>query len=319
MNGVVAAVFKMKIVSFNFYRILLNAMAIQGMISVNKNQRNAVMKKILRYVSFMAAVAILMSTCMVAFAREKKDDLPTAGNCAITVEGEKLTVSGSYTATTSYSIKDNAVTFSVDGTGLVLTCLTPGGNVKTIRLGKHIYAFTVSGTLDSLTLSEQLDYHYTVTVDAAVDQLTAYGDVRLLLAGETAVNTLTLESDKAVITAESGVEIQHTNRALDSDTYLTVAIRDYRANTAAASYDSATGVLSLQADRPGCTVNDALKDVVFSVRRVHGDLAVAGQWYWPNLDGGAAASGRYLYRFAPSQGAGTQELTIEFAAVDSAS
>lgn len=272
------------------------------------------MKNSLRYVSFTAAAIVLMSTCMVAYAKEKKADLPAAANCAITVEGDRLTVSGSYTATTSYTIKDKSVAFAVDSTGLALTYPTQSG-VKTIRLGKRINAFNVSGTLDALTLADTLDYHYTVTVDASVNQLTANGDVKLLLTGETAIDTLTLANDKAVVTAENEVEIQNTNRALNSETYLTVAIRDYRANTAAASYDSATGVLSLQANRPGCTVTDALKDVVLTVRQAHGDLAVSGRWYWPNLDGGAMDSGRYLYRFAATDGIyGGEALIVDFTA-----
>lgn len=277
------------------------------------------MRNSLRYASFAAAVVVLMSTSMVAFAKEKKDDLLTAANCAIAVEGDKLTVSGSYTATTSYTIKDKAVIFAVDGAGLALTYPTQSG-VKTIRLGKRINAFSVSGTLDALTLADTLDYHYTVTVDASVSQLTANGDVNLLLTGETAIDTLTLANDKAVVTAESAVEIQNTNRALNSETYLTVAIRDYRANTSAASYDSATGILSLKANRVGCTVTDALKDVVPTVRQAHGDLAVSGRWYWPNLDGGVTDSGRYLYRFAPTtQGQSIQALTVVFTAAEGVS
>lgn len=277
------------------------------------------MKNILRYVSFAAAAVILISTCMVAFAKEKKDDLPTAANCAIAVEGDKLTVSGSYIATTSYTIKDKAVTFAVDSTGLVLTYPAQNG-IKTIRFGKRINAFSVSGTLDALTLADTLDYHYTVTVDASVNQLTANGDVKLLLTGETTIDTLTLANDKAVVTAESGVRIQNTNRALNSESYLSVAIRDYRANTTAASYDSAAGVLSLKANRVGCTVTDALKDVVLTVRQTHDDLAVSGRWYWPNLDGSAMDSGHYLYRFAPTaQGEGVQKLTVAFTAAESAS
>lgn len=288
------------------------------MINANKDQRNAVMKNLLRYVSFVAATAILISCCTVAFAREERDpdDLPTTINCDIVVQSDSLTVSGSYLATTSYAIQDKNLSFAIDNTGLVLTYLTPGNNVKTIRLGKRVYAFTVSGTLNSLTLDDTLDYHYTVTVDAAIDQLTANGDVKLLLAGTAAVNALTLENDKAVVTAESGAKVQSTNRALDSETYLAVAIRDYRVNTSAASYDSTTGVLSLQANRPGCTVSDALKDVVLTVRQVHGDLAVAGKWYWPNLDGGTTTSGRYLCRFAANDSAyGGKELIIDFVAI----
>ncbi len=278
------------------------------------------MKNVFRYVSFAAAAIVLMSTCMVAFARDNKDDLPVSANCAIAVEGDKLTVSGSYAATASYTIKDKAVTFAVDGTGLILTYPAQGGNIKTIRLGKRIHAFNVSGTFDALTLDDTLDYHYTVTVDATVGQLTANGDVKLLLTGETAIDTLMLANDKAVVTAESEVKIKSTNRAPDSETYLSVAVRDYRANTSAASYDSATGVLSLTANRAGCTVTDALKDVVMTVRQAHGDLAVAGRWYWPNLDGGATDSGRYLYRFAPTaQGKGVQELTVAFTKAESMS
>ncbi len=277
------------------------------------------MKKIVRSVSFVAAVVFLMSASTVAFAREKKDDLPTAANCAIAVEGDKLTVSGSYAATTSYTIKDKAVTFAVDSTGLVLTYPTQN-SVKTIRLGKRIDAFAVSGTLDALTLDSTLDYHYTVTVDATVGQLTADGDVKLQLTGETAIETLALASDKAVVTAESGVKIQNTNRALDSETRLSVTVRDYRANTSFASYDSATGVLTLTAGRADCTVTDALKDVVLTVRQAHDGLAVAGRWYWPGLDGGATDNGRYLYRFAPTaQGKGVQELTVAFTAAENAS
>ena len=273
------------------------------------------MKKLLRYASFLVAAIVLLSASMVVFAKEKKDDLPTEANCVVNIEGDKLTISGSNTATTHYAIKDKALTFAVDSTGLVLTYPTQGDSIKTVRLGKQIYAFNVSGALDSLTLEDTLDYHYSVTVDAAVDQLTAKGDVT----GSTAINTLTLVNDKAVVTAESGASILNTNRALNSETYLTVAVRDYRTNTSAASYDSASGILSLQANKAGCTVADALKDVILNVRQVHGDLAVVGQWCWPNLDGNATASGRYLYRFTPTQGAGTQELTIAFTEAESAS
>lgn len=277
------------------------------------------MKKMMRYVSFVAVAAVLMSTCMVALAKEKKDDLPTAGNCMITVEGEKLTVSGSYTATASYTIKDKAVSFAVDSTGLVLSYPTRNNEVKTIRLGKRIYAFTISGALDSLTLADTLDYHYNVTVGATLDQLAANGDVKLTLAEAAEINTLTVANDKATVTAESGAKIQNTNRAPDSETYLSVAVREYRANTAAVSYDSATGVLSLQANQDGCTVEDALKDVVLTVKQTNNDAVVAGRWYWPKLDGGATAGGRYLYRFTPTQGTGIHELTVEFVAVESAS
>lgn len=273
------------------------------------------MKNIFRYISFVTVAAVLMSAGTVAFAKEKKDDLPIAVNCAVAVEGDKLTVSGSNVMTTSYAIKDKSVTLSADSAGLILTYPTPGGNVKTIRLGKQINAFSVSGALDALTLAESLDYHYTVTVDAAIGALTANGDVKLLLTGETAVDILTLLNDKAVVTAENGVEAKTTNRATDSETYLTVAVRDYRANTAAAAYDNATGVLSLQAGQTGCTITDALKDVLLTVRRAHGDLAVPGQWYWPSRDGSATASGRYLYRFSATGSAyDGKELIIDFTA-----
>ncbi|MDF3004758.1 MAG: hypothetical protein K0S22_1230 [Oscillospiraceae bacterium] len=277
------------------------------------------MKNVIRYVSFMVAAAVLMSNCMMVFAKDKKDDLPTTANCTITVEDEKLTVSGSYTATTSYTIKDKDVALAVDSIGLVLTYPTQSDNVKTIRLGKRIYAFTISGTLDSLTLADTLDYHYNVTVNAIVDRLTVNGDVKLTLPEAAEINTLTVANDKAVVMAESDAKIQNTNRAVDSETYLSVALRDYPFNVSTASYDNATGVLSLQVKQTGCTIDDALKDVVLSVRRVHGDQTVAGQWYWPNLDGGTTASGRFLYRFTPTQGAGTQELVVELDALESAS
>lgn len=277
------------------------------------------MKNVIRCVSFMVAATILMSTCMTTFAKDKKDDLPTTANCTITIEDEKLTVSGTYTATTSYTIKDKAVSLAVDSTGVVLTYPSQSDSVKTIRLGKRIYAFTISGALDSLTLADTLDYHYNVTVDANIDRLTVNGDVKLTLAETAKINTLTVANDKAIVTAEDGAKIQNTNRAVDSETYLSVALRDYPVNISAASYDNATSVLALQAKQPGCTIDDALKDVVLSVRRVHGDQAVAGQWYWPNLDGGAATGGRYLYRFAPTQGAGSHELTVAFTAAESAS
>lgn len=272
------------------------------------------MKNIFRYVSFVAAAVVLISTGVVAFAKDKKDDLPVAANCAVAVGGDKLTVSGSDVMTTGYAIKDKSVTFSVDSTGLVLTYPMQGG-VKTVRLGKRIHAFSVSGALDALTLAESLDYHYTVTVDAAVGQLTANGDVKLLLVGETVIDTLTLLDDKAVVTTENGVEIKNTSRATDSETYLTVAMRDHRINTSAVAYDDVTGALSLQAGWAGCTVADALKDVVLTVRRAHGDLAVPGQWYWPSLDGSATASGRYLYRFSATDSAyDGKELMIDFTA-----
>ncbi|WMJ83099.1 hypothetical protein ACS3UN_00205 [Oscillospiraceae bacterium LTW-04] len=277
------------------------------------------MKNIMRYVLFMVAAAVLMSTCMVAFAKEKKDDLPTSANCTITIEGENLTVSGSYMATNSYAIKDKTVSFAVDRSGLVLTYPAQSNSVKTIRLGKRTNAFTVSGALDSLTLADTLDYHYYVTIDAAVNQLTTNGDVKLTLAEATEINTLTVANDKAIVTAQSGAIVQNTNQALDSETYLSAVVREYRTNIASASYDSTTGVLSLQADQSGCTVDDALKDVVLTVKKAKNDAAVAGQWYWPNLDGGATASGRYLYRFAPTQGAGTQELIVTFSKVEHAS
>lgn len=276
------------------------------------------MKNVMRCVSFLVAI-VLMSTSMVAFAKDKKDDLPTSANCTITVKDEKLTVSGSYTATTSYTIKDKAVSLTVDSTGLVLSYLTQSDSVKTIHLGKRIYAFTISGALDSLTLADTLDYHYKVTIDASVDQLTTNGDVQLTLSETSVINSLTIANDKATVTAESGAKIQNANRALDSETYLSVTLRDYPANVSTASYDNATGMLALQVKQPGCTVDDALKDVILSVRRVHDDQAVAGQWYWANLDGGATTSGRYLYRFAPTQGAGTQELMVELDALESAS
>lgn len=276
------------------------------------------MKNVMRCVSFLVAI-VLMSTSMVAFAKDKKDDLPTSANCTITVKDEKLTVSGSYTATTSYTIKDKAVSLTVDSTGLVLSYPTQSDSVKTIHLGKRIYAFTISGALDSLTLADTLDYHYKVTIDASVDQLTTNGDVQLTLSETSVINSLTIANDKATVTAESGAKIQNANRALDSETYLSVTLRDYPANVSTASYDNATGMLALQVKQPGCTVDDALKDVNLSVRRVHDDQAVAGQWYWANLDGGAMTSGRYLYRFAPTQGAGSHELTVAFTAAERAS
>ena len=276
------------------------------------------MKNVMRWVSFVVAV-VLMSTSMVAFAKDKKDDLPTAANCTITVKDEKLTVSGSYTATTSYTIKDEAVSLTVDSSGLVLTYPTQSDSVKTIRLGKRIYAFTISGVLDSLTLADTLDYYYNVTVDAIVDRLTVNGDVKLTLAETAEIKTLTVANDKAVVMAESGAKIQNTNRAPDSETYLSVAVREFCTYISSASYDRATGVLSLQASRSDCTVEDALKDVVLAVKQTNNDAAVTGRWYWPNLNGGATTSGRYLYRFTPTQGAGTQELVVAFTAAESAS
>lgn len=276
------------------------------------------MKNILRCASFAAAAVMLISTCTVALAKNRKDDdLPVTNHCAVAVEGDKLTVSGSHIMTTSYAIKDKSLTFAVDDAGLLLTYPTTGGSVKTIRLGKRIHAFNLSGALDALTLAESLDYHYTVTVDATVGELTANGDLKLRLTGETIIDTLVLADDQAVVTAESGVEIKSANRAPNFETYLTVAIRDYRANTAAAWYDDATGVLSLQAGQAGGTVSDALKDVVLTVRRTHGDLAVPGQWNWPYLDGNATASGQYLYRFSPTDGAhGGKVLVVNFVAFD---
>lgn len=276
------------------------------------------MKNVMRSVSFVMAI-VLMSTSMVAFAKDKKDDLPTTANCAITVKDDKLTISGSYTATTSYTIKESGVSLAVDSTGLVLTYPTQSDNVKTIHLGKRIYAFTISGALDSLSLADTLDYHYKVTIDASVDQLITNGDVQLLLTENSVINSLTIANDKATVTAENGAKILNTNRVPDSETYLSVAVREYPTNISSASYDSATGVLSLQVSRSGCTVDDALKDVILSVRRVHSDQAVAGQWYWPNLNGGAMTSGRYLYRFARTQGAGTQELVVELDVLERAS
>lgn len=275
------------------------------------------MKNIRRFAAFAVVATVLMSTCLVAFAKDREDDLPTAANCTITVGDETMTVSGTYTATTSYAITDKELDFALDSTGLMLNYTTPGGNAKTIRLGKQVYAFTVSGALDSLTLSDTLDYHYAVTVDAKIGQMTAKGDVNLTLTGSSAIGTLTIESDKAVVTAESGAEIQATNRALDSDTYLAVAARSYLANTDQASYDKATGVLTLQAAQSGCTVKEALKDVVLTVRKKHGDLAVSGQWYWPNLDDSSTSSGRYLYRFTPTEGSSTHQLTVVFTAAES--
>lgn len=275
------------------------------------------MKNVMRCVSFLVAV-VLMSTSMVAFAKDKKDDLPASANCTIMVKDEKLTVSGSYTATTSYTIKDKAVSLAVDSAGLVLTYPTQN-SIKTIRLGKRIYVFTLSGALDSLTLADTLDYHYKVTIDASVDQLTTNGDVQLTLSENSVINSLTIANEKATVTAESGAKIQNTNRALDSETYLSVTLRDYPVNVSTASYNNATGVLSLQVKQPGCTVDDALKDVILSVRRVHDDQAVSGQWYWLNLDGGATTSGRYRYCFSPTQGAGTHEIAVAFAALESKS
>lgn len=275
------------------------------------------MKSIRRFAAFAVAATILMSTCLVAFAKDREDDLPTAANCAINVAGEALTVSETYTATASYAIKDKDLAFSVDSTGLVLSYTTPGGNAKTIRLGKRIYAFTVSGALNSLTLSDTLDYHYAVTVEAAVEQLTAEGDVKLMLTDSSSIGMLAIKDDKAMVTAESDAEIHNTNRALDSETYLTVAVRDYRVNTTQATYDDATGVLTLQAAQAGCTVSEALKDVVLTVKQTHADLAVAGAWYWPQFNGNATASGRYIYRFSATDGAHDgKEVIISFTAFD---
>ncbi|KAF5039687.1 hypothetical protein DSECCO2_541260 [anaerobic digester metagenome] len=275
------------------------------------------MKKIMRCASLIVAVTVFFSTSMVAFARDKRDDLPTPANCAIDIQGTILTLSGSYTATARHTIKDKAVTLAVDNTGLVLSYPAQGDGVKTVRLGKRINMLTISGMLDALTIADTMDYHYTVNVDAAIGALTINGDVKLLLSGDTAVETLTISDSGAVVAAESGAAIQNTNRVPDSQTYLSLTLRDNRRYTTQASYDGGTGVLSLRAKQAGCTVSDALKDVLLVVKQVNNNFSVPGSWSWPKLDGGAVESGSYLYRFSASDGVheGAQ-LIIAFTAFD---
>lgn len=260
-------------------------------------KKGYVMKRILRYTSLIITVAIIITTCSVVFARDKHDELPTTVNCEIKVDEDTISISGGSKATTTYTLKDTAVTFLVDSAGLVLSFPTQGGNTKDVRLGKLIKEFTVSGKLNSLAITDTLDYHYTINVDATVNDFTVGGDTKVVLSENTSVNVMDIYNEDALVYLEGGAEVRVTNKAPDSDTYLNVAIRSYKVNIVGAFYDENANVLTLPAKENGCTIYDAMKDVLLTVKQSNDNSSVPGRWSWPNLDGGATESGRYIYRF----------------------
>lgn len=263
------------------------------------------MKMLRRMICLLLAVAAAASMCVASFAitdwRDKRYiALPGDVSYELNVEGGKLTLLSNLKTPKEYATKDSALALRVDDYGLVLSFTTSGGSYKEVVLGKDVKLFSVTGTLNSLALTDTVDYHYTVEVDAMVNELTVTGDCTVKLSENTGVNKLGIHNSEAEVSYAPGAFIADKNVAPVTDVQLDVDIREFNYFTAHASYDKLTNTVTLPATMPGCTVQEAMRDVILRVEEFANVDLVSGRWYWPNLNGGSTESGTYIYRFIPT-------------------
>lgn len=260
------------------------------------------MKHFSRALSLALAVIFIMTMGVTAFAKKADGYVSTPNdvNYEINVDGEKLTLLSNRKGPQKFSIKDGKISFRVDDTGLVLSFETKSNNDKDVILGKDVKQFKITGNVAALALTDTLDYKYHAKVEAEVNWLTVMGSCKVSIGENASVNNLGIHNNDAEVVYADGAFIAKENKAPATRTKLEMAIRDYNYYTAHASYDNVEKTVTLPCTMPGCTVKDAMKDVILKVCEVNGGDSVSGRWFWPNLNGGSTESGSYVYRFIPS-------------------
>lgn len=273
------------------------------------------MKNMRRFICFALAVAMLLGMNVVSFAARKNDKyiaLPNDVNCEINVKDGKLTVISNQKTPQSYVTADSKLALRVDKNGMVLSFDTKSGN-KEVILGKDLKQPKFTGSISVLTVNDSVDYHYSLTVEGKVNELTVAGSCNIQLTDTAVVNKLGVHNKDAKVMAADGAKVVSKNEALANSVSLDIEIRDYNTYTAHSEYDALTKTLTLRATNPGCAVKDAVKDASIKVETTRDTDAVSGRWYWPNLDGGSTESGTYIYRFMPTDGRyKSAEITVKF-------
>lgn len=261
------------------------------------------MKATLRCAISAVAVAVVLTTCSTAFAKSQIPDLSDSANYMFLAEDNNITVTSNLSLPTTYRVENTELTLSVDATsGLTAVFKTSGGNEKTVRLGKSVKTIALCGVWQSLKVSDTLDYHYKLNLNAVVENVILDGAAQLVLQEDAVVDSLLANQKDTSVVLEPGSQLNQTNKAADTFVYIDLKTRLHKTKTAEAVYDAKTQELYLTANAVDCSVQDALTDVVISIRQTNDNAAVAGRWYWPQINGGATESGRYVYCFSPSDG-----------------
>ena len=273
------------------------------------------MKKLRFIVCIALAAAMVLSMSVAAFAKKADHFIKVPGEVKyeINVKNNDLTLYSNVKSQQEFTTKDSMLGLRVDDHGLVLSFTTSGNNYKEVILGKDVKTITVSGSLNGLSLDATVDWHYTINVDAKINEFPIGGDCKVNLRAGSAVNKLGIHHKEAEIFADDEARIVSSNKDPLNKLYLDIEIRKYNYYTANSEYDQKTKTLTLRATKAGCTVGDAVKDAVIRVEENNGSDLVSGRWYWPNLNGSSATSGTYAYRFQPTDGKyDSAEITINF-------
>ena len=279
------------------------------------------MKATLRCMISAVAVAVVLTTCSTAFAKSKKPDLSDSSNYVLLAEENNITVTSNLALPTTFRVENTELTLSVDAAGGVTAAFkTSGGNEKIVRLGKSVKTMTLCGIWQSVKVSDALNYRYTLNFNAVVENIIHDGAAKLVLHKDSVVNNLMANQEDASVVLEPGAQLNQSNKTADTFVYIDLRTRLHKTQITEAVYDAKTQQLYLTANAVGCSVQDALSDVVISVRQSNNKAAIAGRWYWPQYNGAATESGRYVYCFSPSDGMHQGvKLVIEFTAYQSQS
>lgn len=253
----------------------------------------------------------------------------TTQNYGVKVSNEKL-----------YLTKDgrNAKTFTLDNTemrlmlstkGNVLIGFTPKSTGKTTNtsIGNGDEA-VVTGSMDTLVVAASLPSTKTVTISGSIRDLTIESAAKVILGKDAAITNLNVTNPNAVVTGQEGSQVkkvstvqgakvtgvntvtsfsnltqQQASQVSANAKYKTYVEMDEKTSnyTKSTSFDGDTIYME---GNTGVTVRQALYDVTLKVYREEDDgddVRVSGTWKFVNAsDANTTASGKYQYRFTPS-------------------
>lgn len=264
------------------------------------------MKMVVRVAAALLAVLLLLSTLSVAFAATSRferehPDLPASKSCTVALDGLLLQVSQPEKSTVSYRLQNAEVTLTTDSRGSVLEFLTAGNSrTQTVKLDKSIKLFTFSGSYDALTLAQNIDYTYTVTMAGAAKLLRVYGDVSLALGSTASVTQLDVRHNEAKLSRVYSTELAADANISSRLLTLTPVVRPGATRLTGAVYDEDSKTLTLTA-QGGATLRQALDELMVVAKQQNNGWPVAGGGMLTASGAYQITGGSATYRFTPAK------------------
>ncbi len=296
--------------------------------------------KLRRLLAAVMAVAIAVPMGITASAA-------TTYNVDVT-SSKMYLLDGSQTKKT-YSLENTDLRVMLSTKNNTLIGFTKSGSKKetNVSLGAQ-KTVTISGSMNSLTVSPSFPADRTVTVNGKIGTLTVNSAAQVILSSNARVSNLKVTHKSATVTGKKGCEAVNVTSVSGatvtgvqkvSKLSASSSSSSKPANTTTKPSSSSSSKISLYADaeerssasntksidfnddtlyieaKSGVKLGTAIKDVKLTAYRSDTDEKVAGTWKWVQTGATTTTkSGKYDYRFTPTNTNAykTMTLTVDF-------